>query len=186
MKKKILSIGVILTTLFFIACGGGEANNSDSSESGSESTSESSTPKDVDLSEHGIPLTLTVPAGSEVSQGMLNGEIEGIKMYNVDIKKDKFYLSVLMTDVEEEGQTLQAAVASEKEDVEIFNEGVEFISEDANGFIYKYDEDGDANYGFSYIAEKEGNFILIEAGLSFSTYSKEQIQEMYNAAKTAK
>jgi hypothetical protein len=182
MKKTTLILSII-TISALVACSNSgktdESNNSSESAKVSEMT-------EVNLSGKGIPVTLSVPAGSEVADGMGAFEMDGIKTLNYEIKKGQFLLSVSMTeeDIYEEASYYYEQAMSIAKESEGFA-GV--IKEEPNGFIYKITrEDGD-DYNFYYLLIKEKRAIEFEAGLSmFADFTQADVEKMYNSAKSAK
>lgn len=140
--------------------------------------------KEVNIENFGIPLTVSVPDGAEVKKGMMGGETDGVKLYNVEIKKGNFILDISMLD-EEPDESLAETVASYKEIAAEDEDFSGFVTEEANGFIYEMTIDGDKSYGFDYILEKDNRQIEIAHGLSMEDFNMAEIKAMYAAAKSA-
>ncbi|MCI5055848.1 MAG: hypothetical protein MRY83_07045 [Flavobacteriales bacterium] len=138
----------------------------------------------VDLSSNGIPVKVDAPAGATISKGMLNGEFDGVKTYNYEVKKGQFILDVSMSDEDmwqdAEGYMNDAMDIADDED------GFELVSKESNGFIYKYSIDGDPDYNFYYLKIKNNRAIEFEAGLNMmAEFSLDDVKKMYSSAKGA-
>ncbi len=193
MKKPTLLLTLAIAISFALASCGGETTettNNDETENTSDTensteSEEASGPAEYDLSEKGIPVVVTAPAGAEITKGMLAGEIDGTMNYSWDIKKDNFGLEVSMWDTED-GYTIEEAVAEDKE-INAEEEGFEIVSEEANGYIYKYTIEGDEDYSFYYVKEKNGRLIEFTTALNLmDEYTLEDVQAMWAAAVAAK
>jgi len=188
MKIKIkLTLVLLLSTLVLVSCGGTTndkiAENATSTET-QETNKESTGPQNYDLSEKGIPTVIQIPYGAKIGKGMSGGEIDGVKTTSISIKKDKFNLEVNM-DSEPSGKNLAELIAWYKE-VDAEDENFEIIKEDANGYIYKFSYEGEVDYGLSYAKMNEkGEAIEMTTGFSLSSFSLEDVETMYEAAKTA-
>ena len=183
--KKLQFISPIFAIILSIGCGA--ASNDGATESNNEEDAVTLENADYDLTSKGIPVIITGPSGAEIKEGLGNMEFEGFKEINYNVTKDKFDLSVSMSNiVAEEGYAAELL-----SDARMFAEEDEdfggFIKEEANGFIFKIKtEDGD-DYNFYYQFEKDAKVIEFEAGLNiFSEYTLEEIETIYGAAKTAK
>jgi hypothetical protein len=140
--------------------------------------------KDYNLSDFGIPVTVTAPEGAEVKKGMINGEIDGQTIYSADIIKGRFIMMVSMWDNEPE-EGLEDAIASQKENSEE-NEGFKgYILEEENGYIFKTVEDGETDYDFIYILEKDDRHIQFSVAFTMKAFTEAEIQVLYAAAKAA-
>jgi hypothetical protein len=140
---------------------------------------------DVNLSNFGMDVTVSVPEGAEVKKGMLNGEVEGVTLYSAEISKDWFKLSVSMWDESPETD-LAEAIAEQKEATEENEAFKEYIVDEDNGFIAKTIDEGEVSYEFSYILEKDDRHILFTEGFTLKNFTEENIKVIYNAAKAAK
>ncbi len=169
--KLLLSTAIAGGLLFLASCGG----------------SSDSTPAvmaDLSLADKGIPITISAPEGAEVKKGMLTGEMDGVKIINQTVKKDKFNLDITMFDTDNE-KTVEELVASDKE-VSGEDDGFEIITEDANGYLYKTVSDGTTDFSFYYCVIKDNRAIEFTTGLSFSEFSQANVETMMGAAKSAK
>lgn len=190
--KQLSLLMTLFVVLFMASCGGGETTNEE------ETTTEENTANvsdatetaeivmaNIDLAEQMIPITLDVPEGAEVNEGMLNGDFGGIDLINYEIVKDGWILDVSMMDDTPYG-TKEEYIQDAK-DFAMETEGfVEIVEEDENGFIYKLEnEDGD-EYNLYYVIMKDDRAIEIEEGLKFTNFTLEEIQSMYKAAQSAK
>lgn len=181
MKKNTLVIFSLISSLILASCGG---NNNSSSSASKETIADNQTATSYDLSDKGIPTSIEGPEGATVGKGMSGGEIEGVKTTSLSISKGKFKLEVNM-DSESSGRTLEGLIAYYKE-LRMEEKGFELIKEDANGFIYKSLIVDETDYDFMYIKmNEEGIALEMTAGFSFSNYSLEDIEKMYEAASKA-
>jgi len=184
MKNYLLSF-VVIAMAFIVACGGSE--NTENTENNTEITADNtdeSGPVEYDLNANEIPVVVIAPAGAEVSEGMGNAEMDGIRTINYEVVKDEFKLDVTYTTgAEYNKEELLADAKQFAKDEEGF---VEFVSEEELGFIYKLKtEDGD-DYSFYYLLLKDNQPIEFGKGFSLSEYSLDQIKELYEVAKAAK
>lgn len=138
----------------------------------------------MDLSEKSVPITINVPTGAEISEGMMNGDFGGVNLVNYEISKDGWILDISMMD-ETPYQEISEYIQDAK-DLATETEGFKEITEEVeNGFIYKLtNEDGD-EYNLYYVIFKNDRAIEIEEGLKFSNFSLEEIKSMFAAAQTA-
>ncbi len=182
----------LFVVLFMASCGGGEKTNDEktTTEENTANVSDAAETAEIvmaniDLAEQMIPITLDVPEGAEVSEGMLNGDFGGIALINYQIAKDGWIIDVSMMDDTPYG-TKEEYIQDAK-DLAMETEGfVEIVEEDENGFIYKLEnEDGD-EYNLYYVIMKDDRAIEIEEGLKFTNFTLEEIQSMYKAAQSAK
>lgn len=140
--------------------------------------------KAISIENFGIPVTVSVPEGAEVKKGMMGGEVDGVKLYNVEIKKGNFMLDVSMLDEESE-ETLAESIESYKEIAAEDDDFSSFVAEEANGFIYEMVVDGEKSYGFDYILEKDDRHIEFTQGLSMEDFTMAEVKAMFAAAKSA-
>lgn len=140
--------------------------------------------KEVNIENFGIPVTVSVPDGAEVKKGMMGGEIDGVTIFNVEIKKGSFVLDVTMTDEEPE-EDLSEAVAFFKETAQENDDFKAIVAEEANGFIYSLEDEGTTVYGFDYVLEKDGRHIEFSEGLYMDDFTMADIKALYAAAKSA-
>jgi len=140
----------------------------------------------VDLSSKGIPVSVDAPAGSVIKGGVLNGMVmEGVTTFCWDINKGDFSLEVTMEDADLK-QNRGDYVKFSKNVLEMDVSFVEFIESDENGFLAKMDFGGIIEYEFYHLVIKNNRAIEFSTGLSTSDYSRENIRNIYYAAKTAK
>jgi hypothetical protein len=140
--------------------------------------------KEFNLSSFGIPVTVSAPDGAEVKKGLMGGEVDGVQLINVDIKKDNFVLSVMMWDQEPEGD-LESAVEDARGVTEETDGFKGYILEEENGYIAKIVEDGETDYDFTYVLEKDDRHIEFMTGLSMKNFTEAEVRAMYAAAKAA-
>jgi len=142
--------------------------------------------RNVDLSSKGIPITVDAPTGSVIKGGVLNGMVmEGVTTFCWDINNGDFSLEVTMED-EDLRQSRGEYVQFSKNVLEMDVSFVEFIESDENGFLAKMDFGGIIEYEFYHLVIKNNRAIEFSTGLSTSDYSRENIRNIYYAAKTAK
>lgn len=177
MKKINLLIIIIIAIFALSSCGGSSNDNATNNENSEITMSE------MNLFEKGIPVTFLAPEEVEISDGLLNGEFDGIVLHNYEVKKGSFIMDVLMDDADVVDDIATYLEYAKEEDNEDF---VEFVKEEENGYIAKLkSEDGD-NYAFYYVLIKDNRAIEFSEGLNFSDYTLEQIETLYNTAKAAK
>ena len=166
-KKDVVSYTIILVVLIIV--------NSCSTNNLTE----------IDLNNKGIPVTIIVPQGCEITEGIANEEEDEMSFLNYVIKKDNFILDVFMPEQDLQGDLsdyVRRATQLAKEEVGF----VEFVKTDEAGFIYKLKTEEGFGYNFSYTIIKNNRAIEFLAGLNFSDYTLTQIEKLYEAAKTAK
>ena len=191
--KHVSILVSMLFVMLLVSCGGGESTKDDEkakTEDNAANVSEANESTEIvmtniDFTEQSIPITMDVPEGAEVTEGMLNGEFGGINLLNYEVSKDGWILDVSMMDDEPYGA--KEDYIHDAKDFALETEGfVEIVEEDENGFIYKLEnEDGD-EYNLYYVIIKDNRAIEIEEGLKFTNYTLEEIQSMYKAAQSAK
>lgn len=183
MKNYFLSF-VVVTMGFLMACGAGESTENTANIKGTTGVANEKATADYDLSSNEIPVIVTGPAGAEVKRGMGNAEIDGIRTINYELVKDMFKLDVTYTSGAEYDK---AELLSNAKQYATEEEGfVEFVSEEELGFIYKLKTEDGEDYSFYYLLLKEAQPIEFSTGFSLSTYNLEQVQALFEAAKTAK
>ncbi|MFH2096254.1 MAG: hypothetical protein ABIJ16_11155 [Bacteroidota bacterium] len=176
--KKLVYIGIMFLA---VSCGGNDksGNNNDANESTGGNTSS------LDMSEYNIPVSLNVPEEAAVSKAAGVQEMNGVACYNFDIKTDDFRMNVSMMDAEPV-EPLDAAIASHKR-MSSREKDFSIISEETNGYVYKFSNSKGDNYNFVYILVKDAREIVFTAGPSRSkNWTLEQVNVMYAAAKSAK
>lgn len=140
----------------------------------------------VDLESRGIPIIVNVPNGSEVRAGLLDGmDMGDSKTLNWEINQGDFSLDISMEDVAMR-KTHAEYLRYEKSVVEMDPSFDGYIESNSNGFLVKLDFDGVVEYDFYHVITKNNRAIEFSVGLGASDYSKENIRNIYNAAKTAK
>lgn len=178
--KITFAMAAFAAGLLMTSCGGG-AESADGSAS---SSSESAAPVEFDLTEQGIPVIVTGPAGAEVKKGSMNADYEGIKTISWEISKDNFQLEVNMTDVDNE-ETVADLIASDKE-LSMEEDGFKIIMEDENGYAYSKDTEYGPDHGLYYVMLKDNRAIEFAHGFNMNEFSLEDITAMFEAAKAAK
>lgn len=191
--KHVSILASMLLVFFLASCGGGESTDNEEktkTEDNAANVSEANESAEIvmsniDFAEQSIPITMDVPEGAEVSEGMLNGEFGGVNLLNYEIAKDGWILDISMMD--EASYGVKEDYIQDAKDFAMETQGfVEIVEEDESGFIYKLEnEDGD-EYNLYYVVMKDDRAIEIEEGLKFTNYSLEEIKSMYKAAQTAK
>lgn len=141
--------------------------------------------KPLDLSTYGIPITINAPEGATVAKGMGAGEMDGVKTLSFDVNKDKFMLAITMDDAPIGPDESIANSVSFSKELKA-DDNIKIIKEEKNGYIFSKVEDGETNYGFYYVIEKNQRIIEFEEGLNFSNWTLAEIQVLFDAAKTAK
>ena len=146
----------------------------------------SSGPKTISYSDYGIPIEMLTPGNAEVinqyKEPLLPGEI---KLYQVDITDNEQYgvyismydqetprniSDVLTDDLDFENQF----ASSNKKDFEV-------IKQDENGYIYKTN----TGYDFYWYLLKDNKLITITADTTKEKASLEDVELMYELAKSA-
>lgn len=186
--KRIQFLFIVLTLLIFVGC----STSTTTTTTGIDSTSkaanvpapESPKGQEVDLAQYGIPVKLTVPEGAKVEKGLLDDDIEGSRLVDVDIAANHFLLNVMLFDEETDETPAEAIRASKQAEAEDENfKG--FLVEEPNGYIVKTSIDGQMDYIFHYILEKDGRHIEFSQGIMADNFSEAEIRALYDAAKAA-
>jgi hypothetical protein len=141
----------------------------------------------VDLSENGIPVTVSAPENWVLEEGVGNGMVfdEVIShVWEVVNSDADFALEVAMDD-ESMWQSAEEYVASAREFAEMSEEFVEFVESNSNGFIAKFDYEGEIEYSFYHLLVKNDHAIEFSPGLGIYNYSLENIRKHYEVAKGA-
>ena len=191
MKNKALIISLLVGIITIsIGCGLKSENTSGSvSENNTTSVSEEKAELvSVDISNYGIPLTIMIPEGAEVSKSLLGSmEIDGVTNFSVDVEKGKFLMNISMLDVDIEGETMEDMMEWQ---IESLSEeaGFEIIQQDETGLIYKTeDEEIGLDYSFYHLIIKNDREISITTGVSLmENFTLEEVKEIYAAAQQAK
>jgi len=140
---------------------------------------------DVSLAEKGIPVTVSVPSGCVIEEGVGHGmEMEGVKSYVYELNSGIFSLEVSMDD-----EPMWAEFSEYMDMAKEFTEDesfVRYISSDDNGFLYEFSIEDETYYGFFYMIVKGDRLISFATGMESDDASLENIKEIYAAAKTAK
>lgn len=142
--------------------------------------------KEVDLTEKGIPVTVSAPEGAIIEEGVTHGmEFDGVTTYAWEVNAEGFSLEVAMDD-EEMWQTKEEYLSDSREFVESDETFDGYELEEENGFICRNNYDGDIDYDFYYIMVKDGKAIEFSAGLGLNEWSFATIRQLYYSAKAAK
>jgi hypothetical protein len=139
----------------------------------------------IDLTSKGIPVSVNVPDGAVVDEGIGNGlEMDDMVYHVWEVNKGDFSLEVSM-DEDEMHQDAEDYINDTKELIE--DEDFEaYVLEETNGFIYKYSLDGDVYYSMYYLLVKNGHAIEFSTGMESDDSSLENVRAIYAAAKSAK
>lgn len=142
--------------------------------------------KEVSLEDKGIPVTVNAPEGAVIEEGVGHGmELDGVVSYVWEINAEGFSLEAAMED-DEMWQDKADYLSDAREFVEM-DEGFEgYEVEEENGFICRYNYDGDVEYDFYYILVKGDRAIEFTPGLGLDEYSFANIRQLYYTAKAAK
>ncbi len=142
--------------------------------------------KEFDLSDKGIPVTVTAPSDAQIEEGLMHGEVmDGVETISWELNSGSFSLEVMMDD-EEMWQTAAEYLGDSKDFVETDEDFGGYIEEDENGFICKYDYEEGVMYEFYYQLVKGDRIIEFSAGMSSDDSSLSEVRRMYQAAKSAK
>lgn len=167
MKRAVLTFGAVLSLIVLASAMKSVAVN-------------------VDLESRGIPIIVNVPNGSEVTAGFLDGmDMGASKTLNWEINQGDFSLDISMEDVDLKKSHAEY-LRFERSVVEMDPSFDGYIESDKNGFLVKLDFDGVVEYDFYHLVTKSNRAIEFSVGLGASDYSKENIRNIYYAAKTAK
>jgi hypothetical protein len=139
----------------------------------------------IDLSTKGIPVSLNVPEGAVIVEGVGHGlEFDGVKTLVWEVNKGDFSLEIMMEDAEMY-QEAQDYMDFAKEMAE--NEGfTEYVFNEPNGFIYKSIIENEVYYGFYYLLVKNGHAIEFATGMESDDSNLANVRAIYAAAKGAK
>lgn len=176
------------------ACGGKKKTGEDAASKPETATAApAAAMKPLDLSSHGIPLTITAPEGAAVSREEGTGVIAVVKdRFNVVISEDKYG--------DENATAEQAKETLLQEDNQSLNDPdmgmkMEVLKNDPTGYLYMTtNKQGGKICRFTYVIAKDGkkyvakeNFMELndidksmETGYSIS---REEAEAMYNAVK---
>ncbi|MEA1874377.1 MAG: hypothetical protein U9N51_08125 [Bacteroidota bacterium] len=191
--KHVSILVSILLVMFLVSCGGGESTDNEEktkTEDNAANVSEANESAEIvmsntDFTEQSIPITMDVPEGAEITEGMLNGEFGGVNLLNYEVAKDGWILDISMMD--EEPYREKEDYIQDAKDFALETEGfAEIVDEDESGFIYKLENEEGNEYNLYYVIIKDDRAIEIEEGLKFTNYTLEEITSMFEAAKTAK
>jgi len=142
--------------------------------------------KEFALSSKGIPITLQAPADAKFEEGIFNGDVyDEVKTISWELNSGIFSLEVTMDD-EPMWQTAEGYLSDSKDFAVIDESFAGYIVEDENGFICKYDEDGEVLYEIYYQLVKGDRLIEFATGMSSDDYSLDAIKRIWEAAKSAK
>lgn len=159
---------IVISIIMFGACKNTESNYTE-----------------IDLSNKGIPVSITAPADATLSEGIGQAEYEGVKYFNYVVKKKSFILDIQMADEEPVGN-IDDYISRAKELAKNEDGFKDFIVEEDSGFIYRTKTDYGEDFNFNYIIFKENRAIEFSAGLNYENYTEKQIKMLYEKAKTAK
>ena len=162
IQAKLIKSLWLITLLTFTACGGDELKMNLS-------------PRD--LLEYGVPITINVPDSAKI-----NAMDWGIQK-DISIKGENWYdIQIFSSKVG--SHNLDNVMKDLKQSVE---EGVYFskyVLEESDGFVFEVMIDTLVNYDFRHIKIQGDNEYVFQAGMSGS-YSKDQIEQLYQIAKQA-
>lgn len=137
----------------------------------------------LDMTDMGIPVTLDVPEGTEISDGILHATEGDFIYYDYELTFGKYVINITM-DPAGMYETEEEMMESSK-DIYL-DDDTEVIEEFENGYIYKTDYDGTEDYSFYYLLVKDDMAIEFNTGLTFEFYSKEDVDRMLKSVKSVK
>lgn len=142
--------------------------------------------KDISLEEKGIPVTVSAPEGAVIEEGVGHGmEVDGVKSYVWEINAEGFSLEASMDD-EPMWQTKEEYLSDAKAFVEADEDFEAYEIDEENGFICRYNYDGEVEYDFYYIMVKGDRAIEFSPGLGLDEWTFSAIRQLYYTAKAAK
>ncbi len=131
---------------------------------------------DLDLMSHGIPLKIKAPADAKV----VAEDMGFIK--DVTVKGDGNYFLQIMGS-EMSTTDVSTVVNSQKEDAKRGPFFAEFVSEDANGFIFKKQVTPDRiNYDFRKVKIQGDQEYVFQTGM-MGNFSLDEVKAMYAAVQ---
>lgn len=137
-----------------------------------------------DFSNYEIPVKVIAPKGAMIKEGVGNGKVGNVRTINYELVASSYSLDV--TYIKGTKYLKETLLETEKEYVQELEEFVEIVQEGANGFIFKLLNEEDYEYGFYYLLMKEGQAIEFSTGVSIYNNSFQQVEKMYNIAKSAR
>ena len=132
--------------------------------------------KELNLLKYGVPITILAPDSSKVNAT----EIMGIK--DITIKSGKDYaIQIYASDAAT--TDIQQLVAEQKKEAKDTRYFAKIIREEPEGFIYQTVIDtSNISYDFRYVMVKGDKEFVFQTGL-LGSFSKEAVEQMYNAVK---
>jgi hypothetical protein len=132
--------------------------------------------KEVNLIDHGIPLTIKAPENLEVERSKLAFQED------ITIKGENGYdLQVFVSDAIV--NSTEAAIQNHKELVSDNPFFSKYIQEDADGFIYQNQLDSTyTSFGFRYVKLMGGKEYVFQEAM-MGTFEEEQIKAMYEGVR---
>jgi len=175
MKMKLFSITLILL-LTLASCGSEPLSKDDK---GNYILTETS------LEKYNIPVVIDLPKGVSISKGILETQMDGIWLRNLDLKKGEFNMSSFFVDTAMPGTSLQSELANDKNEIKSLMRQMNILEEVENGYFYEFPDRGGMDYGFTIIVPKNGSFVYFETGMANKNFDKEVVKQMFLAAQTA-
>ena len=129
-----------------------------------------------DLNQWGIPVSISGPGDATVSDDMSDGD-----MKDVEIVKGTYAMNVVYYSREIDSDETPHTLYRDWMDMTESESGFEYVLEEDNGAIYKTD----TGYDFYLATVHNGREIGYTAAVIFDDLGKEDVETLYNAAKTA-
>lgn len=171
-----ISVVVLLGVIFLMSCG----QKSNQKQTGTSKLAYA----EINLSEYGIPVSVTVPEGPKVEESIAMSMFSGFGLVAYEIKKDNFVLEV--TCMQSDSLNTPAdRMKSEKEMITDDSEFDSFVEEGDKGFIYKKKSESGVDYNFFYVVKSGNSMVEFRNGMRFSNFSLDEVKEHYKAAQTA-
>lgn len=139
----------------------------------------------IDVTSNGIPISINAPEGATLVGGPVDElEEDGVPTYICEVSKGDFSLAIMMKD-DETHQKAEDYYRLEEERLEDL--GIEgYVLKETNGFIYKYDFNGEIHYGCYYVLIKNNRAIQFTTGIYSDDSSLTNVKAIYTVAKSAK
>ena len=163
--KRIVSLAVLVLSLAILS-----------------SCSEAKKPvyqlQELDLLPQGVPLKIKAPKGSDVKKETLAGIMDDIEVSKAD---EKFCIGIkgqpMLPDM-----TPTAMKAAELSRIKTVQGFTKIIREEGDGFVYEINYGSGPVLDFYYVVTRGENVYEFKVG-DLGTYSPEQVDAMYDAAK---
>lgn len=186
---KLRNLAFIMVILMIVSCNKSENSSENSNNEKTEETSNTENPSEnlvqLSLADEGIPVALMLPQEVSISKGTGVTEMNGVTYKNLNLKGGDYKMNASMPEEDFDG-TMEEILESQKR-LSSFDKGFNIIQECDNGYLYEFENSKGKNYAFVYATIKDNRQIIFTSLPSRSkNYTQEQIEKMFEAAKTVK